>query len=1052
MTTIGLCMIVKNEAGIIEQCLEDARPVVDYVLIEDTGSTDGTQDVVRRYLERNELHGEVFDAPWQDFGHNRTLALARMRARTDIDYALILDADDRIVPEDGFDPIAFRSSLNADLYQVWIVDHPLRYLRPQICNNRREFHYRGVLHEFITGPPEGFSTRRAEGLHIVRNARKGARARDPETSHADATLLEQALASETDPGMRARYLFHLGHAWRACGRLREAADAYAQRAELGGWDEEVWYARLVEARCRLSLGDEDAFRRIALLAYNLRPHRAEPLYDLAKFHRERGQFETSALFCEAGLALPMPDKDILFIDDFIYQVGLPGEYAVAAHHSRDRARRERGAAACNRVALRRDIPVSPRSLARSNLMFFVDAAVAFMPSFTAQPVGFVPPAGWRASNPSIAQYGDALFLLQRTVNYRIVDGRYETIDKSPITTRNFLLRLSNDLSVQSAAEILPPEDLPPPAWRWEIGFTDARLFRWHDDWWCTSTVRQLDREGWCEQVLARIGDGPTSDFMRLRDWRVLRPEGPRQHEKNWMPLVDGDTPRFIYLCDPMRIVDEWARTVSETKPPVAIENFRGGSQAIPFDDGWLAVIHEVTFIENRRRYHHRFVAFDHALAVRRISRRFCFDKQAIEFAAGLAWHPDARRLLISYGVGDREAWIGAVDADDVRRLLADVDDLAAASSATFAPPAKPTPASVARPGVAAKKPPSPKPHPPVFIHASWRTGSTWFWSRFRAIPGTLCFYEPFNGDLARLTAEKAGGSASTWSGANHPDIDPYYQEYMPLVQPSGGVRLYDPRFAFDWFIPRGGVTGELRQGEKWYLGQLLSQGTRAGKTVVLGFTRSLGRSHAIRQAFGGVHILQYRNPWRQWCSYQRLAKGGGTYFLASVARLCNRADDDYLASLVTFYLGRGTATPPEPGSADALRILEQLPAHDKFAMFMALHVYLYLRTSWIADLVVDTTELSRNASYRLDIEQRLRHATGLSVSFPDARDEHETADDIDVDWRQIRSHGLAAAQTVGSTEENPGQLERLIAMAEQLIDSAAAAMAASRHAPAPDGH
>ncbi len=53
MTTIGLCMIVKNEAGIIEQCLDDARPVVDYVLIEDTGSTDGTQDVVRRYLERN---------------------------------------------------------------------------------------------------------------------------------------------------------------------------------------------------------------------------------------------------------------------------------------------------------------------------------------------------------------------------------------------------------------------------------------------------------------------------------------------------------------------------------------------------------------------------------------------------------------------------------------------------------------------------------------------------------------------------------------------------------------------------------------------------------------------------------------------------------------------------------------------------------------------------------------------------------------------------------------------------------------------------------------
>jgi glycosyltransferase involved in cell wall biosynthesis len=1032
-------MIVKNEASIIKECLDDARPIVDYILIEDTGSTDGTQEIVRDYLRSTGTPGVLFQAPWQDFGHNRTLALARLRERADIDYALILDADDMIVREDGFDPVAFRDRLKADLYHVWIVDSPLRYLRPQICNNRREFRYKGVLHEFMSGPPEGFSSGRIEGFHITRNARKGARARDPETIKNDVAVLEQVLAAELDSGMRARYLFHLAHGYRANGRIGEAAQAYAQRAELGGWDEEVWYSRLSEARCRLILGDEDGFQRTALHTYNLRPHRAEPLYDLAKFHRERKLYETSALFCEAALALPKPDRDILFIDDFIYQVGLPGEYVTASHHSRDRARRERGAAICNRVALQRGIPAAPRNLARSNLMFFVEAAATLMPSFIARPVGFVPPAGWRPSNPSIARSGQELFLLQRTVNYRIVDGRYETVDGTPVTTRNFLLRLGDDLAIRSAVEILPPENLPPPAWPWEIGFTDCRLFFWQHEWWCSSTARQLNRDGWCEQVLARIGQGPEG-VLRFEDWRVLRPDGPQQHEKNWMPLVDGDALRFIYLCDPTRILDERAQQVSETLPQVAAENFRGGSQAIQFDDGWLTLIHEVTFIEGRRRYHHRFVAFDTHFVIRRISRRFCFDKQAIEFAAGLAWHPDGRRLVVSYGVGDREAWIGTVDATDVRHLLVDVaeqyaDAMRNASARAREPAAPPT---ITRPEGVSTEPKrtiatSGRPVVPVFIHASWRTCSTWFWSRFRALPETLCFYEPFNTDLATLTEQKAKTFGARWHGSRHPDIAPYYLEYLPFVQPRGGVRLYDPRFAFDWFIPQGGINGELRPGEKWYLRQLLSQGRRARKTPVLGFTRSLGRSHAIKQAFGGFHILQYRNLFRQWCSYVRLGQLGGTYFLASVPTLFNRADDAYLASITEFYLKRGTAAPPAPGAPEVLPILQKLPMGDKFAMFMALHVYLYLHTSQIADLVVDATELARHEPYRVEIEHQLSGRTGLDVRLLDGTDEPAPHDCFDIDWEQIRVHGRNAAEALGSDE----RVKHLVVLSDQLIDAAA---------------
>jgi FkbM family methyltransferase len=72
-----------------------------------------------------------------------------------------------------------------------------------------------------------------------------------------------------------------------------------------------------------------------------------------------------------------------------------------------------------------------------------------------------------------------------------------------------------------------------------------------------------------------------------------------------------------------------------------------------------------------RAYHHRFVWLDAACALRGVSRPFFLQKHGVEFAAGLAWHPDGRRLMVSYGVGDRESWIATIDAQDVSRVLED---------------------------------------------------------------------------------------------------------------------------------------------------------------------------------------------------------------------------------------------------------------------------------------------------------------------------------------------------------------------------------------------
>src|SRR3990167_10039713 len=85
---ICLNMIVKNEKEVIARCLNSCKHLIDYWVIVDTGSTDGTQDVIRKELKG--IPGELHSRPWVNFGHNRQEAL--LLAKKKGDYILFMDA------------------------------------------------------------------------------------------------------------------------------------------------------------------------------------------------------------------------------------------------------------------------------------------------------------------------------------------------------------------------------------------------------------------------------------------------------------------------------------------------------------------------------------------------------------------------------------------------------------------------------------------------------------------------------------------------------------------------------------------------------------------------------------------------------------------------------------------------------------------------------------------------------------------------------------------------------------------------------------------------
>ena len=85
MKTLGVSMIVKNESGCIEACLESIKDA-DEIVIVDTGSDDATVEICKKYTDK-----VYTDYLWQDdFAEARNVSLSRCTT----DFVLIIDADE----------------------------------------------------------------------------------------------------------------------------------------------------------------------------------------------------------------------------------------------------------------------------------------------------------------------------------------------------------------------------------------------------------------------------------------------------------------------------------------------------------------------------------------------------------------------------------------------------------------------------------------------------------------------------------------------------------------------------------------------------------------------------------------------------------------------------------------------------------------------------------------------------------------------------------------------------------------------------------------------
>lgn len=261
--TVALTMMVKDEAKVIRECLESALPFIDTWTILDTGSTDGTQDIVQETLLS--VPGRLHHGDFVDFGTTRS-HLMRL-ARAEADYLLLLDADTVIeYDKPELPPLAL------DLYYGTIHQRAIEFELPIIVRGDKPWRYQGVSHSYLACD-DPYTEETLTGLVVVDKGNVTV-----EKLRRDLALLS---AEHARNPLDARSAFYLAQTYHDLDMVPEAIAMYRLRANLAGWDEETFYARY---RLGALLCEHVSFAqgsRELLAAWEMRPQRIEPLRVLA---------------------------------------------------------------------------------------------------------------------------------------------------------------------------------------------------------------------------------------------------------------------------------------------------------------------------------------------------------------------------------------------------------------------------------------------------------------------------------------------------------------------------------------------------------------------------------------------------------------------------------------------------------------------------------------------------------------------------------------------------------------------------------------------------
>lgn len=216
----------KNEAENIEKMLESVAPYIDYWILQDNGSTDGTPEIVKRWNEKHNIPGFVYQVEegWVNFGWNRDHLLQKcLQTDHGCDWIMKMDCDETLEVDPDFDWSQFDDH-SAQAFHVTSITPGLIYFRAWIWNAKLPWKFNhDPAHETISLEMDGIGEKFArsplsKGFRMIGGRSLGESYSVPTKYVTDALKLEEKLIREGTMLKDLYHFWYIGKSYEDCYR------------------------------------------------------------------------------------------------------------------------------------------------------------------------------------------------------------------------------------------------------------------------------------------------------------------------------------------------------------------------------------------------------------------------------------------------------------------------------------------------------------------------------------------------------------------------------------------------------------------------------------------------------------------------------------------------------------------------------------------------------------------------------------------------------------------------------------------------------------------
>ena len=305
--------------------------------------------------------------------------------------------------------------------------------------------------------------------------------------------------------------------------------------------------------------------------------------------------------------------------------------------------------------------------------------------------------GWGITNPSILIKGDEILVNLRCVEYAfILSDKHQKFwsrwgpltychaeNISALKTFNVLCKLNSEtLEVEHYARIDTSKLDTEPQWTFQ-GLEDARLVFWEGKLYGIGVRRDVKPNGEGRMQFQEVEYSFDEEIHYAKEVSRNRIEPQDRNsycEKNWMPILDRPF-EFVKWTNPTEIVKADLEKNDSTQQhlsgkTISIErDLRGGSQVIKWNDGWLAITHELIMKSHENPFNHkdaiylsRFIYWDSEWSIKKTSPPFSFLDGRIEFTTGMD-HLNEENVIITFGMCDSSAFTVRMTKTLIEKLL-----------------------------------------------------------------------------------------------------------------------------------------------------------------------------------------------------------------------------------------------------------------------------------------------------------------------------------------------------------------------------------------------